>query len=112
MLASNSILFKPISKYIQWFYDKMIPNKHFVLLQNDLSDLLPKIKWFNKNTAKALEIIKNANELVQEYLTEQVIHNTTRDILIDYAKLQRLNLTEQEKKDYIENKKPLNTILK
>lgn len=30
ILFSNSILFKPYSEKIQWFYDKLIPNTHFV----------------------------------------------------------------------------------
>ena len=54
-------MIKPQSRYIQWFYDKLVPNKHFVLVKNDLSDLVLKLECLKRNDAKSLEIIKDAN---------------------------------------------------
>jgi hypothetical protein len=39
VLHSNSILFKTLSDFTQWYYDKLIPDKHFVLLDEDLSNI-------------------------------------------------------------------------
>jgi hypothetical protein len=44
ILSSNSLMVKPYSDNIQWFYDLVKPNEHYLPLKNDLSDLLPKLK--------------------------------------------------------------------
>lgn len=43
ILFSNSILFKTQSEWIQWFYDKMVPDEHFVLVKDDLSNIFEKM---------------------------------------------------------------------
>ena len=72
-LYSNSVLIKTHSRFIQWFYDKLIPNYHFVLVKNDLKDLIPKLKWLTKNDNRSLEIIKNANAFAEKYLSPKAV---------------------------------------
>lgn len=43
ILFSNSLLLKPFSQKVQWFYDKMLPNVHYIPINEDLSDLTSKI---------------------------------------------------------------------
>lgn len=49
ILFSNSLLFKPYSEKIQWFYDKLIPGVNFVQIKDDLSDLFSKMEEMKKN---------------------------------------------------------------
>ena len=44
VLASNSLLLKQESPFVEWFYDLMIPGVHYVPVKYDLSDLVDKIK--------------------------------------------------------------------
>lgn len=43
ILFTNSLLLKPFSEKVQWFYDKMIPNVHYIPINEDLSDLTRKL---------------------------------------------------------------------
>jgi hypothetical protein len=44
ILSSNSLMIKPYSDNIQWFYDLIKPNVHYLPLKDDLSDLIDKLK--------------------------------------------------------------------
>jgi hypothetical protein len=44
-LASNSVTFKQESPEIQWFYDLLKPNIHYVPIARDMSDLVKKIDY-------------------------------------------------------------------
>ncbi len=53
LFFSQSVIFKPISEQIQWFYGKMIHYKNIILVKDDLSDLVGKIKELKRNDTKA-----------------------------------------------------------
>lgn len=71
----------------------MIPNEHFILIKNDLSDLVPKLEQLRNDDNKSLEIIKNANIFAEKHLSPDAITNFTLDLLLKYAKIQQLKLT-------------------
>lgn len=65
IMYSNSLLFKPFSEKVQWFYDKITPDLHFVNIRDDLSDLFSKVEFYNKNSEAAKEIYTRANKLAE-----------------------------------------------
>lgn len=57
-------------KYIEFFYNDLVPYVHYIPVKMDLSDLLEQVEWMKKNNEKSLEIAKNAFEFAMTHLTE------------------------------------------
>ncbi|MFZ9035730.1 MAG: glycosyl transferase family 90 [Francisellaceae bacterium] len=68
IMSSNSLCFMPKPKFETWFMEgRLIPDYHYVLLDDDYENLEQKIDYYSKHTDEALEIIKNANEYVAQF---------------------------------------------
>ena len=68
VMSSNSLAFMPKPKYETWFMEgSLIPNKHYVLLKDDYSDMQEKVNYYSTHKDEAKEIIKNANAHVQQF---------------------------------------------
>ncbi len=76
-MASNMLVMSPALHFETWFMEgKLEPNKHFVLLADDFSDLEEKVAYFNENPAEAEEIIENAHRWLDQFAdlkTERMI---------------------------------------
>ena len=51
--------------------DTLIPYKHYIPINDDFSDLISQIDFANKNVKICLEIIKNANEFIEQFLDKK-----------------------------------------
>lgn len=61
IMSSNSLCFMPKPKFETWYMEgKLIPNFHYVLIEDDYSDIEEKMDYYSKNTHKAEQIIYNA----------------------------------------------------
>jgi hypothetical protein len=68
IMSSNSLAVMPRPKYETWFMEgALVPNHHYVLISDDYSDLEERLKYYIENTAEALEIVRNANEYVNQF---------------------------------------------
>jgi len=68
VMSSNSLAVMPRPKFETWFMEGTLkPDYHYVLLKDDYSDLEEKINYYTNNTKAALEIIKNANDYVNQF---------------------------------------------
>jgi len=68
IMSSNSIAFMVKPTYETWFMEgTLIPNYHYVLLEDDYSDLEEKIKYYSTHIEESLSIIKNANEYTKQF---------------------------------------------
>lgn len=67
-LQSNCLVFKHNSNHVQWFYKGIIPNVHYIPIQDEKS-LLSKMAWAEKNPDEANKIITQAMAFANEYLT-------------------------------------------
>ena len=78
-LNSNSIVLMPRPTKTSWLMETtLIPNYHYVELENDFSDLLDKLKWCRANQDQCREIIKNAHNFMSQFSDqrrEQEIEN-------------------------------------
>ena len=69
LLSGNSLVLKQSSLYYEHFYSLLNFNKpHHLDLKEDLSDLEEKLEWIKQNQEEAKEMVKNANELMDQVL--------------------------------------------
>lgn len=84
IMSSNSLCFMRKPRRETWFMEgKLIPNKHYVLLADDYSDLPEKIRYYSENTEEAESIIQNAHEYVKPF------QDLKREKVIQYLVMQK-----------------------
>jgi len=106
-LLSNSLCFKQKSKEIQWFYLALQPYKHYIPIENDMSDLVEKIKWARSFDDKCKEIANNATEFVLNNLMMEDIYLYLYKVLKSYFLHQQI-----DKEELLQNtRRDLNWIL-
>ena len=67
-LNSNSLVFMKKPVCCSWLMETLlIPNFHYILLNDDYSDLEEKLEWCENNQDKCLEIVKNANKFMEQF---------------------------------------------
>lgn len=64
-LLSNCVMLKPSSNSIQWYYDGLVANVHYVAINSALSDLIDKIYFLKNNQLFAENIIASANDFAK-----------------------------------------------
>lgn len=68
-LFTNSLLFKPNSKWTQWYYGSLKPYIHYIPVKEDLSDLMDKLDWALKNDLEAKKIANNCRKFALTHIT-------------------------------------------
>lgn len=88
VLSSNSLCFMPKPKFETWFMEGILkPGVHYVEIQNDLSDMEEKIKYYSKNIDEAQSIIANAKKHVQMFQNNALEDLILIKVLEQYALL-------------------------
>ena len=86
-MYSNSVVFMPKPKFESWFMEsKLIPNYHYILIRDDLSDLEEKYLWALQNRDKCKQISRNAEKYVKEFLDENKENKIMEKIIKIYMK--------------------------
>ena len=68
IMSSNSLAVMPRPKYETWFMEgTLVPNYHYVLIEDDYSDLEERLNYYIGHPEEALEIVKNANEYANQF---------------------------------------------
>lgn len=68
VMSSNSLAVMPKPTYESWYMEgKLIPNHHYVLINDDYSNLEERLNYYIENTSEALQIIQNANDYVKQF---------------------------------------------
>ncbi len=68
IMSSNSLCFTPKLRYETWFMEgKLQAGIHFIEVKDDFSDLIEKMDYYTEHEDEALEIIKNANQWVEQF---------------------------------------------
>jgi len=72
IMSSNSLCFMVKPKFETWFMEgQLIPNFHYVLINDDYSNLEEKINYYITNTSEAQAIIQNANSYVAKFMNKK-----------------------------------------
>lgn len=78
IMSSNSLCFMTKPKLETWFMEgTLIPNYHYVLINDDYSNLEEKIEYYIKHTEEAEYIVQNANNYTSQFKckkTEDWLH--------------------------------------
>ena len=68
VMSSNSLAVMPRPKYETWFMEgTLVPNYHYLLIEDDYSDLEERLTYYIEHTEEAMDIVKNANEYVNQF---------------------------------------------
>lgn len=68
IMSSNSIAIMPKPKYETWFMEgKLIANYHYIEIKDDYSDFEQKVKYYSEHIKESEEIIRNANEYINQF---------------------------------------------
>lgn len=100
-LLSNSVILKPDSNEVQWFYRDLKPFVHYIPVKSDLSDLIEKLDWAKEHDSECKEIASRAAQFAKESLMYEDVLLYFFQLLTRFAKLQMIDSKqiEQEIKD-------------
>ena len=73
--------------YREWYFNDLIPMKHFVPIKEDLSDLIDKIKYLNEHPEICEQIVNNAKDFCKEHFGEKKYLEALKDITLHYGTL-------------------------
>lgn len=72
IMSSNSLCFMRKPRYETWFMEgRLEPGRHYVLLEDDFSDLEEKMDYYLANPAEAEAIISEAQHYVSQFLDQR-----------------------------------------
>lgn len=72
IMSSNSLVFMQKPKFETWFMEgRLVPGLHYVLINEDFSDLEEKVHYYGAHTDEALAIVHNAQEYVKQFTEEK-----------------------------------------
>jgi len=86
-LFSGTVIFKQTSDNIQWYYRALQPYIHYIPINNDLSDLIEKIKWARMHREEVFKIAQNAKKFAEANLQPSDVYFYFYLVLQEYAKL-------------------------
>ena len=78
-LATRSVVLKVDSPFKMWFSPLLVPNRHYIPVKEDLSDLIEKIRWCKAHDKECKIIAKNARDFYEKYLS--------KDGVLDYLQV-------------------------
>jgi len=88
IMSSNSIAVMPKPTYETWFMEgKLLPDNHYICINDDYSDLEEKLNYYINNTDKALQIIKNAQTYVDQFKNSKQEEKISLMVLDKYFRL-------------------------
>jgi hypothetical protein len=87
-LNSNSLILMPKPRVTTWLMETtLIPNYHYLLLEDDFSDLEEKLNWCNNNQDKCIEIIKHANTFMSQFSDNELEEQLEIDVINKYFEI-------------------------
>lgn len=81
-LRSGSVLFRVAGIWNQWFFDKLIPGKHYVPIKEDFSDLIEKYEWCEDHPDECKQMILDACRVFEVYRLQNA-HDYVVDSVLD-----------------------------
>jgi hypothetical protein len=67
----NSLIFKPESKWIQWYHADWRPYIHYIPVKMDLEDLIDKLEWAKKHDKQAKRIANNMRKYARKRINPE-----------------------------------------
>lgn len=105
LLGGGSLVFKPHSKYYEYYYDDLIPNTHYIPVETDLSDLIEKIHWAIDHDEEAKTIAQNGQKFANEHLLPKDIFCYYVHLLNELSKVQTSDVRVLDGMEHVKQKK-------
>lgn len=86
-MLTGSLILRVDSEYTSWVDHLLIPNKHYVIVRPDLSDLVEKINWCIKHDNKSAEIARNGLEFARKIFRHGYLKNAFEKIFWEVSPL-------------------------
>ncbi len=87
VMSSNSIAVMPRPKFESWFMEgTLIPDFHYIEINEDYSDLAEKLEYYIQNQEKAERIIKNAHIYVEQFKNPKLEKVIMQEVVNTYFK--------------------------
>lgn len=80
-MLTGSLILRVDSQYTSWVDHLIKPNKHYIMIRPDLSDLVEKIQWCIRHDNKSSEIARNGYEFAKNALQHDYIKSSIENIL-------------------------------
>jgi hypothetical protein len=78
------VLFHHETKTKDWFYDLMEPWKHYIPVDENLTDLWDRYRWAEDNPEKAKKIAEEATKLSVYLLSSEYMDELYNELFVDY----------------------------
>jgi hypothetical protein len=65
---ADSLVFKPDSNMVQWYFSALKPFEHYLPVKTNLEDLVEKVQWARKHDAEAERVAHNGCEFARNFL--------------------------------------------
>lgn len=88
-MLTGSLILRVDSEYTSWADHLLIPNKHYVIVRPDLSDLVEKINWCIKHDNKSAEIARNGLEFARKIFRQGYLKTAFEKIFWEVSPLPR-----------------------
>ena len=88
MLLSDSLVIFVKSKFKLWIEQFLEPNKHYIEVEHDLSDLEEKIRWCRNNDNKCKKIVDNVNKLMRKLMSREFIYDYMQSVICSIGEKQ------------------------
>ncbi len=90
VMASNSVVIMTKPRFETWFMEsKLIPDYHYILVNDDYSDVIEKINHYLAHPDQALQIINNAHAYIQQFKNKKREKLISLMVLNKYFQLQQ-----------------------
>lgn len=69
----------------EWYFDELVPMKHYVPIKSDLSDLIDRIKWLEDNPDIYNKIARNMRDLADEIFDPSMVRILMKNMILKYG---------------------------
>lgn len=88
IMSSNSIAVMPPPTYETWFMEgRLLPNYHYICIRQDYADLDEKLTYYIDHPEEAENIVKNANQYVQQFKNGEIEDRISLLVMQKYFRL-------------------------
>jgi len=89
-LASQSLVLKTDSPFMQWYYDKLTPWVNYIPLRSDYEDIEEVYEWLSSHDNEAKQIADNGAKLARDISYTDALKDTA-DLLVNLLSCQKSN---------------------
>jgi len=93
LMSSNSVCIMRKPTCETWFMEGTLrANYHYILIEDDYSDLIEKLNYYIKNENQCLSIIKNANNYCKQFMDDDIEDKIGYEVFKKYINLCENNI--------------------